>query len=307
MPLGISKPFFHVIAIGITFFKSHKHCAKYNRTNLAQLWGQLAIGLALSSMIGFAARSRGSLSKSGALGAILTGTAVFGFGGWTPGLLLIAFFVSSSALSHFKQNNATKQHAAEIFEKGGQRDLGQTLANGGAASAFAVAMGLAALAGQNAIAHMALGGLVGALATVNADTWATELGVLSRARPRLITRLSRQVEPGTSGGVTVTGTLAALGGAAFIGLVFVVLSGGSAGQLVCAALGGLAGALADSWLGATVQGIYFDEMRNRETEKATDKNSAPNRFVRGWRWMNNDRVNFLSSLVGALVCAIFFR
>ena len=84
------------------------------------------------------------MSKSGALGAILTGTAVFGFGGWTPGLLLIAFFVSSSALSHFKQNNATKQHAAEIFEKGGQRDLGQTLANGGAASAFAVVMGLAA-------------------------------------------------------------------------------------------------------------------------------------------------------------------
>lgn len=312
MPLGISKPFFRVIATGITFSHSHKPCSKYNRINLIQLWGRLAIGLALSAIIGVAAHRRGSLSKSGVAGAILTGTALFGFGGWIPGLLLIAFFVSSSALSHFKQNNATKQCAAEMFEKGGQRDLGQTLANGGAASVFAVVMGLAALAGQNAIATFALGGVLGALATVNADTWATELGVLSRARPRLITRLSKTVPPGASGGVTATGTLAALAGAGFIGLVFIVLSAAQGlalrvDHLALVAACGLIGALADSFLGATAQAMFFDDAAGRETEKARGKNSAPNRFVRGWRWMNNDLVNFLSSLVGALLCAVFFR
>ena len=66
------------------------------------------------------------------------------------------------------------------------------------------------------------------------------------------------------------------------------------------------GSLADSLLGATVQAIYFDDAKNCETEKAINKNSAPNRFVRGWRWMSNDWVNFLSSLVGAVICAVFF-
>ena len=57
----------------------------------------------------------------------------------------------------------------------------------------------------------------GALATVNADTWATELGVLARSRPRLMTN-GQTVPVGTSGGVTAEGTLAALAGALFIGV-----------------------------------------------------------------------------------------
>lgn len=272
---------------------------------------QIVAGLALSGLIGALARARGSLSTSGVAGAILTGTAMFGFGGWMPGLLLIAFFVSSSALSHFKQNNTAKKYAAEMFEKGGQRDLGQTLANGGVAAAFAVLMGLAALAGQDDIARFGLGGLLGALATVNADTWATELGVLSRARPRLITHLGKTVPPGASGGVTAVGTGAALAGAAFIGAVYAALNAaqGDAARLdhfAFIAVCGLAGALADSFLGATTQAMFFDPATGRETEKAQGKNSAPNRFARGWRWMNNDWVNFLSSLAGAFACAALF-
>ena len=98
---------------------------------------RILAGIILSALIGGAAYRRGSLTPSGWLGAIITGTLTFGFGGWTWGLTLIAFFLSSSALSHFRQ--ARKQAiAGEKFEKGGRRDLNQTLANGGVGAALAL-------------------------------------------------------------------------------------------------------------------------------------------------------------------------
>src|SRR4051795_7539234 len=98
---------------------------------------RILAGMIFSILIGGAAYQRGSLTLSGWVGAIFTGTLTFGFGGWTWGLTLIAFFVTSSALSHFHQ--AQKQRlAGEKFEKGGRRDLFQTLANGGAGAVLAL-------------------------------------------------------------------------------------------------------------------------------------------------------------------------
>ena len=76
----------------------------------------------------------------------------------------------------------------------------------------------------------------GALAAVNADTWSTELGVLSSGRPRLITSL-KPVEKGTSGGVSLVGTLAALAGAA-LGLVGTMAALGSFEFGIFGAMGG---------------------------------------------------------------------
>ena len=145
-----------------------------------QYLDNLLIGLVLSIIIALLAYRRGSLDQSGALGAILLGTAIFGFGGWVWGLTLITFFVSSSALSHYKQ--AIKQDLAEKFAKGHRRDLSQTMANGGAAALLALAFGLW---GQPAL----FAAFLGAMATVNADTWATELGVLNPSPPRLFGRV----------------------------------------------------------------------------------------------------------------------
>src|SRR5690349_21996611 len=102
---------------------------------------RILAGLIFSALIGGAAYRRGSLTRSGWLGAIITGTLTFGFGGWTWGLTLIAFFVSSSALSHFRQGRK-QTLAGEKFEKGGRRDLAQTLANGGAGALLALVYGL---------------------------------------------------------------------------------------------------------------------------------------------------------------------
>ena len=234
------------------------------------------------------------------------GTLIFGFGGWTWGLLLIAFFLSSSALSHYRE--VEKQGLAEKFAKGHQRDIGQALANGGWGAVLAMTYAFTP--------HSALwAAFVGAMASVTADTWATELGVLSRSQPRLIT--TRQPVPvGTSGGVSVLGTAASVAGGFFIGLVtfllrelsFVVkgraLSWIDVWIIVVGLVGGLVGSLFDSLLGATVQGIYYCDRCAKETEKTRHGCGQVTRLVRGHRWLNNDLVNLFSSVVGSVVAAV---
>jgi uncharacterized protein (TIGR00297 family) len=276
---------------------------------------RLGIGLLLSAAIGLLAYRRNSLAPSGVAGAVLVGTLIFGFGGWTWGLVLIAFFVSSSLLSHYRQ--ADKIRLAEKFAKGERRDLGQVLANGGAGALLALAVYfLIDLSGQtrpgNPLYIYLTLAYFGVMATVNADTWATELGVLAREAPRLITT-GRPVAPGTTGAITRYGTLAALTGAAFIGVVaFVLIQVASLvtqGELlltdlpivVIAAAAGLVGSLFDSLLGASVQQIYWCDHCEKETERQVHSCGVRTRPLRGWGWMNNDMVNLLSSLVGGLL------
>ena len=96
-----------------------------------QIGARLLGGLAVSLAIGRVARSRGWLTASGALGAALTGTLVVAGGGATWGALLILFFLSASLLSRLRRRRETRLAAAPA--KGARRDLGQVLANGGAA------------------------------------------------------------------------------------------------------------------------------------------------------------------------------
>ena len=277
---------------------------------------RLLLGFVISSLIGYAGYRKHALSISGVAGAMLVGTTIFGAGGWVWGMLLITFFALSSALSGYKK--AVKQQLAEKFAKGSRRDLAQTLANGGCGALLALA----------ACFHpqpVMLAAFVGALATVNADTWATEIGVLSRRPPRLVTT-GRVVEPGTSGGVSLLGTLSTLAGGLSIGLaaaLFLLLDkilGGpgytllgadtAQGTLVLlpvATLGGLVGSLCDSILGATLQTIYYSTRRAKETERKIDPDGIPNEHLRGWKWLNNDWVNFLSSAVGAGVSVLAWK
>jgi uncharacterized protein (TIGR00297 family) len=210
------------------------------------------------------------------------------------------FFVSSSALSFYHARE--KQNLAEKFAKGHRRDLGQALANGGLAAFLAVLSQL----WPHPLWFVAC---AGALAAVNADTWATELGVLSVSAPRLITTGER-VEVGASGGVTWLGTGASLAGALLIGLVsglwgFAQDRGwaGAGALMLSATAGGLVGSLVDSLLGATVQAIYWCEACEKETERAVHRCGTETRMLRGYRWLGNDLVNFIASAVGALVAA----
>ena len=259
----------------------------------------LLLSFFLSVAIAGAAYRAHSLSASGVVGAIVVGTLTFGLGGLAWAAVLIAFFVSSSILSHYRL--ADKAGLAEKFAKTGQRDLSQVLANGGWGAALAV---LSLVVPDRFPLFVAF---MGAMAAVNADTWATELGVLNPRPPRLVTT-GRVVAVGTSGAVSRLGIGATAAGAFLIGLIAVILApGGSPAGTVhlwlapVALVAGLGGALFDSLLGATVQGIYWCERDQKETEKRVHGCGERTRLLRGWPWLNNEWVNFLCSLMGSAV------
>jgi uncharacterized protein (TIGR00297 family) len=268
---------------------------------------RLLFGLVFSGAIGLVAERRGSLTRSGAAGAVITGTTIFGFGGLSWGLTLIYFFLSSTFLSHFKEREKSAV-AADKFSKGSRRDLGQALANAGVASAAALGYGLRR---RSPGPLSLLAAFVGAMATANADTWATEVGTLSPAEPRLITT-GQPVAPGTSGGVTLLGMGAALAGASSVGMVAEVLGAGKGtmlrGRLALLGLvGGMAGTIIDSALGATAQAMFWCPRCQKETERRLHSCGAETKPLRGARWLDNDVVNFASTAAGALVAVFAAR
>lgn len=257
---------------------------------------QLFIGFILAVIIAYLAYRARSLNWSGAVAATIVGTVVFGFGGLQWAVLLMIFFLTSSALSRaFKKR---KQNLDEKFSKGHERDAGQVFGNGGLATAFVL---VHALWPESIVGWV---GFAAALAAVNADTWATELGVLNPTPPRLITNLTKRVEKGTSGGVSLVGTLASLTGAAVIALPASLMTGNWS-LLPIITLAGLFGSLIDSFLGATVQAMYFCPADQKETEKHPLHTCGTQTVhIRGWRWLDNDWVNFACSAAGAVVAVL---
>jgi uncharacterized protein (TIGR00297 family) len=284
----------------------------------------LLIGFLLALVIAAAARRARTLSRSGTLAALVLGTCIFGLGGLGWAILLMAFFISSSALSRlFKKR---KQALDEKYSKGSERDAAQVLANGGVAGLFAVLHAFFPGAAWPWI------GCAAALAAANADTWATELGVLNPGPPVLITS-GKPVEKGTSGGISAVGSLAALAGAGFVALfgalfwqghtglelsglspqVNPLLGAGTGGLSFgrglswfgLLALSGLLGSLVDSLLGATLQAIYRCPNCQKETERhPLHSCGAPTVRVRGLGWLNNDWVNTACTLAGAVAALI---
>jgi uncharacterized membrane protein len=68
--------------------------------------------------------------------------------------------------------------------------------------------------------------------------------------------------------------------------------------------GGFAASLLDSLIGATAQALYRDPESGHLTERSTlsPHQAAP---VRGWRWVDNDRVNVACTLIGALLPILY--
>lgn len=259
---------------------------------------QILYGFLLAVIISFLAYKAHSLSKSGAIAAFFVGSIIFGIGGWQWAILLLTFFITSSALSRaFKKR---KQNLDEKFSKGSQRDAGQVFGNGGLPAIFAA---LNFFYPNEPLIWICF---ATALAAVNADTWATELGVLNQNPPRMITNINKVVEKGTSGGVSSTGLIASLAGSALIAFFASLLTSNWSIFLIIT-LAGLFASLFDSFLGATIQAMYFCPEDNKETEKhPLHTCGTPTVHIRGWKWLDNDLVNFACGLFGVFVAVLIF-
>lgn len=251
-------------------------------------------GFLLGVAIAVAAQRRRTLTTSGAIAAIAVATATWS-AGWTWGAAIIAFFVSSTLLS--KLGEAQKRKTLDdIVEKGSERDWKQVIANGGPYTVAAI--GSLMWPGDG---WMLAG--AGALASSTADTWATEIGTLSSSNARSI--LSWRVVPaGTSGGITLPGTLASLAGALFIG-IFVHAVGWPFAALMASFTGGFAGSMFDSLLGASIQSRRWCNQCERGTERALHSCGSSTVLSGGISWMDNDMVNVLSSAFGAIIGALW--
>jgi uncharacterized protein (TIGR00297 family) len=270
---------------------------------------QLLLGFILAAIVGFLGWRVGALNRSGALGAFLIGGAVFGFGGPVWGAVLVVFFLSSSLFSFFHSAHKDKANAT----RAPRRNLSQTLANGGLAAVLAIVVGI--VTRESPWYPTLTLAYFGALSAAAADTWATELGMLSSRPPRLLT--TRVIVPaGRSGGVTLLGFVASLAGGAFIGTsAFILIQLASlltTGQwflqdwflLPLCTLAGFAGSLADSLLGAIWQRQNFCNNCQTITEQTIHTCGAPTERQSGIAWLNNEAVNFLATLTGALTAAI---
>ncbi len=232
------------------------------------------------------------LSPEGGVATYLMAIVIYGVGGWTWALPIVVFFISSSLLSFFK--SGYKKRFKEQFSKTSRRDGHQVFANGGVALLVAF---IYYLYPQPNLYFIYLA----ALAAANADTWGTELGVLSPGRPRLISTMEK-VEKGRSGAVSLIGFLASfLGSLAVVAAGYLLLPLQNLSLFYLAALiSGFFSSLADSIIGASLQ-AQFRNKNGLLTEKDEQGSLA---LVSGWRWMNNDWVNFLSISLASLFCGL---
>lgn len=262
---------------------------------------QLLYGFLLALIISFLAYKAHSLNKSGAIASFFVGTIIFGIGGWQWAILLLTFFITSSALSRaFKHK---KKNLDEKFSKGHQRDAGQVFGNGGIATFFAA---LNLFYPNEPIIWLCFSA---SLAAVNADTWATELGVLNPHPPRMITNITKVVDKGTSGGISMLGTCASLLGSGLVAVLATFLNPNPVSSItnyfLLITFAGLSASLFDSLLGGTLQAMYFCPRDNKETEKHPLHTCGTETIhIRGWKWLNNDWVNFACGLFAVAIVLI---
>jgi len=254
----------------------------------------MVVAVVAAGAIVYAARRQRTLSRSGAAAGFVVGVVCTMAGiGWA--VLLVTLFITANVLSRYR-HSAKEARIGDLVEKGGERDAIQVAANGGTFTAFAVASLI-----HPSWIWFPLG--AGAIAAAAADTWATEIGTLANHPPRLITT-GKVVPAGTSGAVTWIGTFAGLAGAIFIGIVALLVGWGSAAAYASVA-GGIAGSLVDSLVGATLQRRRWCDVCNKPTERRVHSCGTMTHPYGGIGCVDNDLVNAISSLTGAVVGSIW--
>ncbi|HET9137218.1 MAG TPA: DUF92 domain-containing protein [Candidatus Kapabacteria bacterium] len=228
-----------------------------------------------------------SLSKSGAVAAVIIGGTIFAFGGYSASLLLIVFFISGSLLSRLNEKHA------------GARNWRQVSANG-IVPMFAILL----LYLRHDLRPEATLLYLGALATATADTWATEIGMRYGGTVHNILSFSK-MKKGLSGGVTLVGIAASLGGALLISLLSMISIGSDEGLCglifvpvwLVIPIAGLCGSLIDSVVGAAFQAKFMLV----SGEIVEENHRYHSELASGIKWLGNNATNLIATTLGALL------
>ena len=286
----------------------------------ALIWFRWAVAFVIATILSLHGYKRKSLDWTGCLAAFFVGLTSLGTS-YRFGALLLLFYYSSSKLTKLKEEVKSKYE--EDYLLGGQRNWIQVFAN----SILAICLCLyyyihlgedhnVNFAGSSRDFHAAQIScmIVAHFACANGDTWASEVGILARPKPRLITSLfMREVPPGTNGGVSVLGTVASCLGGSFIGIIYFLFSfiylltdapvSTSLSlltlrpQLKMIAFGGVCGmmgSLIDSLLGAVFQVSYYSQEKGKIVKSADLKKDPSIIRICGNDFISNEAVNFLS-------------
>lgn len=228
--------------------------------------------------------------------AFLMGLIIFLAFNWQGLVILGMFFITSTLLTKWKRDLKRDEKAFDIEEKKG-RSAGQVLANGGAALLAAAC-------------HIAVPDPVwlilftAAFATATADTWASEIGVLSKKKPFHI-KMWKTVDRGLSGAISPLGTFAAFAGAFLIGFCFYLLFDTSFLVALCVAVSGFVGNLADTVFGAWFEQKFICSKCKKETESRVHCGVKTARIY-GVFWVSNNVVNFTSTLIGGMIAGVLY-
>jgi uncharacterized protein (TIGR00297 family) len=247
----------------------------------------VVVGVALAAVL------LNTIDDRGFLASDVVGFAIIYGGGVQWFVVVAVFFILGVVFTLYKYGYKRKLGSAQ--DKGGARNWPHILANGGVAS-IAALLNLASPG--TALAAVFLG----AISTSAADTAATELGLLSRSQPRLITRPTVVVQPGTSGGVSPLGFVGAVLASLIIGEMAVslrVLPDPYVVLPVCV-VGGVGGAVVDSLIGAAVQRKGYCVVCLKPTE-ALKHCGERTRATRGTAYIENNIVNVLSTVGGGAI------
>lgn len=257
------------------------------------------IAQVFSFFVGFVSYNKKSVSLSGLLALVIISSLFI----WLNqiALLFVVFFMyaSSSFLTKFK--NERKKDFETVVAKTGPRDYIQALANLGVASGLMVLYSFFQ-------SELLLAAFIGSVSAANADSWASEIGGLSKSQPVMITTF-KPIKKGISGGVTGAGMLGGVLGSFFISISAIALIkflDHSIENLTLiffsAFLAGIFGFILDSYFGALTQALY----RNLENQQLTENPKGNSVLVRGFEWINNDTVNLLTTLISAAISAFIF-
>lgn len=236
------------------------------------------------------------VDRAGTVAAFIIGFIILIFGGWKWFLILILFHFFAGFFTKYKYDFKCSLGVAEA--RGGARTWTNVVGNGGVATFFALAEGFL---GGGAF----FGGFLGAISTAAADTFATEIGLLYPRNPRLITNPRRKVPPGTSGAISPYGEIAIFMASALIGFIAIIINVDPYFSpfkiFMTSIISGFLGSTFDSILGATVQAQYWCEKCGRVCETPIHSCGSRTKLIRGFSFLNNHLVNFISTTVGGLI------